>query len=63
MADKPVLIEAVTDPEISPFPDHVLMKKTQELASAVAKGDDAPLRNAGHILREEIESKMEETNR
>lgn len=62
-ADQPVLIEAVTDPEISLFPDHVLMKKTDALASAVSKGDDAPLKNTGHILRQVIESKMEEVKR
>ncbi|WP_254162857.1 thiamine pyrophosphate-requiring protein [Chryseosolibacter histidini] len=55
-ADRPVLIEAITDPEISPFPDHVLIKKAQRLASAVAKGDQAPLQNTGHILQQAIES-------
>jgi pyruvate dehydrogenase (quinone) len=59
-ADRPVLIEAITDPEISPFPDHVLIKKAQHLASAVSKGDHAPLRNTGHILQQAIESKLQE---
>lgn len=56
-ADRPVLIEAVTDPEIAPFPDHVLMKKAEGLASAVSKGDDSPLKNTGHVLQQAIESK------
>lgn len=57
-ADRPVLIEAITDPEISPFPDHVLMKKSDNLAAAVSKGDNAPLQNTGHILRESIEAQL-----
>ncbi len=57
-ADRPVLIEAITDPEISPFPDHVLMKKSQNLAAAVAKGDNAPLENTGHILQVSIEAQL-----
>ena len=62
-ADRPVLIEAVTDPEVSPFPDHVMMKKVEGLASAVSKGDDAPLKHAGHILQQAVEAKMEEMKR
>jgi pyruvate dehydrogenase (quinone) len=55
-ADRPVLIEAITDPEVSPFPDHVLMKKADKLASSIAQGDDGVLKNAGHILQQKIES-------
>jgi pyruvate dehydrogenase (quinone) len=58
-SDRPVLIEAVTDPEVSPFPDHVMMKKADKLASSVAKGDDAALKNTGHILQQKVEEKLE----
>lgn len=58
-ADRPVLIEAITDPEISPFPDHVLIKNVDQLASAVSKGDEAPLQNSGHIVQQVIESKRD----
>ncbi|HEX6224103.1 MAG TPA: thiamine pyrophosphate-requiring protein [Chryseolinea sp.] len=58
-SDRPVLIEAITDPEISPFPDHVMIKNAEQLASAVLKGDQAPLQNTGHILQQAIESKVE----
>jgi pyruvate dehydrogenase (quinone) len=58
-ADRPVLIEAITDPEISPFPDHVMMKKAEELAIALKQGDDAILKNTGHILQQKVEEKME----
>lgn len=39
-------------PEISPFPDHVMIKKAEMLASAVVAGDDASLKNTEHILQE-----------
>jgi pyruvate dehydrogenase (quinone) len=55
-ADRPVLIEAITDPEVSPFPDHVMMKSAQQLASSLSKGDDAALRRTGHILQAKVES-------
>lgn len=57
-ADRPVLLEAITDPEISPFPDHVMMKNAAKLASAVATGDDAVMKNAGHILQQKVEKKL-----
>jgi pyruvate dehydrogenase (quinone) len=58
-ADRPALIEAVTDPEVSPFPDHVLLKNADKLAASVAKGDDAALKNTGDILQRRIEESME----
>src|SRR5690606_26076329 len=58
-SDRPVLIEAITDPEISPFPDHVMMAKANKLALSVAKGDDAAMQNTGHILQQKIEENME----
>jgi pyruvate dehydrogenase (quinone) len=57
-ADRPVLIETVTDPDISPFPDHVMMKKAGQLASSVAKGDAAALQHAGHILHQKVEENL-----
>lgn len=57
-ADRPVLIEAITDPEVSPFPDHVMMEKAGMLASSVAKGDHAAMQHAGHILQQKVEEKL-----
>lgn len=57
-ADRPVLLEAITDPEVSPFPEHVMMSASTELASAVAKGDDASLQHTGHILQRKIREKL-----
>jgi pyruvate dehydrogenase (quinone) len=59
-ANQPVLIEAITDPEVSPFPDHVMMKKVDNLAMSVSKGDDAVMKNTGHILQAKVEEKLQQ---
>jgi pyruvate dehydrogenase (quinone) len=58
-ADRPALIEAITDPEVSPFPDHVLLKNAEKLAKSVTKGDDAVLKHTGDIVQNRIEESME----
>lgn len=59
VSDRPVLFEAITDPEVSPFPDHVMMSSANELASAIAKGDKASLEHTGHILQRKIREKLD----
>ncbi len=59
LADRPVLIEAITDPEVSPFPDHVMMKKADKLAASLSMGDDAVMQNTGHILQQKVEESLE----
>lgn len=49
-SDRPVVIDAITDPEVPPFPDHVMMKNIQHIASSVSKGDKAALQHTGHIF-------------
>ncbi len=39
-ADKPVLLEFVTDPQISPLPPHVRMTQMKKTAKALASGDE-----------------------
>lgn len=58
-ADRPVLIEAIVDADVSLFPDHVLRKKAEMLAEAVSKGDDAPLKNTGHIVQQSIQANLD----
>ena len=53
-ADRPVLVDALTDPEVSPFPDHVMIKQAKKLANSVAKGDNAVFENTGHILQQRV---------
>jgi pyruvate dehydrogenase (quinone) len=55
-ADGPVLIEAVTDPEVPPLPPHIRFDQAKEMAMAMAKGDP----NRGHIIRESLKGKLAE---
>jgi pyruvate dehydrogenase (quinone) len=38
-ADRPVVIEVMTDPDIAPFPPHLTLAQAKGLISAMAKGD------------------------
>jgi pyruvate dehydrogenase (quinone) len=51
-ADRPVLVEAVTDPDFPMMPPHVTLKEAKSYAEAVAKGDP----NARHMVAETIKA-------
>jgi pyruvate dehydrogenase (quinone) len=55
-ADGPVLIEAVTDPEVPPLPPHIRFDQAKEMASAMLKGDP----NRGRIIRQSLRGKLAE---
>jgi pyruvate dehydrogenase (quinone) len=38
-ADRPVVVEAVTDPEVPPLPPHITFKQARALSAALLKGD------------------------
>ena len=38
-ADRPVLIDAVTDPNIPPLPPHITFKQAKAMVSSMLKGD------------------------
>jgi pyruvate dehydrogenase (quinone) len=38
-SDRPVVVEAVTDPEVPPLPPHITFKQASALTSALVKGD------------------------
>jgi pyruvate dehydrogenase (quinone) len=38
-SDRPVVVEAVTDPEVPPLPPHITLKQAKALTSALLKGD------------------------
>jgi pyruvate dehydrogenase (quinone) len=38
-ADRPVVVEAVTDPEVPPLPPHITLKQAAALGSSLLKGD------------------------
>jgi pyruvate dehydrogenase (quinone) len=55
-ADVPVVLEAVTDPEVPPLPPHIQFEQAKNLASALAKGDPA----RGQIIRQALKGKLQE---
>jgi pyruvate dehydrogenase (quinone) len=54
-ADGPVLIEAITDPEVPPLPPHIRFEQARQMAHALP-GDPA----RGRIMREAIKGKVDE---
>jgi pyruvate dehydrogenase (quinone) len=55
-AGGPVLIEAITDPEVPPLPPHIRFEQAKEMAVAMAKGDP----NRGRIIRQSLKGKLAE---
>ena len=59
-ADRPVLIEAITDPEFPPLPPHIELDQAIGMGKALLGGDE----NAGRIIRQALKGKLAEfTNR
>src|SRR3954447_11526532 len=54
--DRPVLLEAVTDPEYPPLPPHIRFEQVKSMMGALASGDE----NRGRILRESLKGKLHE---
>jgi pyruvate dehydrogenase (quinone) len=55
-ADRPVVYEAITDPEVPPLPPHITIEQARALSSALLKGDP----NAGRIIRQSFKQKAQE---
>jgi pyruvate dehydrogenase (quinone) len=55
-ADRPVVYEAVTDPEYPPLPPHIMMDQAKHLAKALVKGEP----NAAEILVNSAKGKLHE---
>jgi pyruvate dehydrogenase (quinone) len=53
-ADRPVLIEAITDPNVPPLPPHITLENAKALASALRGGD--PDRRS--VVRESVRQKL-----
>ncbi|HET7754351.1 MAG TPA: thiamine pyrophosphate-requiring protein [Anaeromyxobacteraceae bacterium] len=47
-ADRPCVVEAVTDPEVPPLPPHITVEQAKSLLEAILKGDPA----RGDIIRQ-----------
>ena len=55
-ADRPVVYEAVTDPEVPPLPPHITIEQAKALTSALLAGDP----DAGRIVTQSFKQKVEE---
>jgi pyruvate dehydrogenase (quinone) len=55
-ADRPVVYEALTDPEVPPLPPHITLEQAKALTSALAAGDP----HAARIVRQSFKQKVEE---
>jgi pyruvate dehydrogenase (quinone) len=55
-ADRPCLIEAITDPETPPLPPHITLEQAKMFMSALRQGDP----DAGRMIRRSFKQKMAE---
>ena len=55
-ADRPVVYEAVTDPEVPPLPPHIKWDQAKHMAKALVRGDPA----RGHIAEQSLKGKVKE---
>ncbi len=55
-ADRPVVYEAVTDPEVPPLPPHITLEQAKALSSALLGGDP----HAGRIVKQSFVQKAQE---
>jgi pyruvate dehydrogenase (quinone) len=59
-ADRPFVIEAITDPEVPPLPPHIRFEQAKGFATSLAKGGS----DRGEMIKQSIKGKLEEfTNR
>jgi pyruvate dehydrogenase (quinone) len=55
-ADRPFVLEAITDPEVPPLPPHISFEQARKLGMALMHGDPA----RGAIVKEAVKGKLEE---
>ncbi len=55
-SDRPVVYEAVTDPEVPPLPPHITLEQAKALSSALLGGDP----HARRIIKQSFRQKVEE---
>jgi len=55
-SDRPVIYEAITDPEVPPLPPHITLEQAKALATALRKGDPS----AGEVIRQSFKQKIAE---
>ena len=55
-ADRPVVFEAITDPEVPPLPPHIRFEQAEKMAAALAAGDP----HRSRIVKQSVKGKLEE---
>jgi pyruvate dehydrogenase (quinone) len=55
-ADRPVVLEAVTDPSVPPLPPHIRIEQAKAISSALFKGDP----EAWDVIKQSFKGKAEE---
>jgi pyruvate dehydrogenase (quinone) len=55
-ADRPVVLEAITDPDVPPLPPHITLEQARSLTAALRKGDP----NAAQVIRQSFKQKLVE---
>ena len=55
-SDRPVILEAVTDPNVPPLPPHITLEQARAMLSALGKGDA----DRGAIVRQTLRDKAQE---
>lgn len=58
-ADRPVVIDAVTDPEVLTFTPEVAKEFAQKLAQAIAQGDEAAMQHLEDPLRQAVKQAIQ----
>jgi pyruvate dehydrogenase (quinone) len=53
-AEIPVVLEAITDPNVPPLPPHITLEQAKALASAIRAGDP----NAGAVMRNSLRQRL-----
>jgi pyruvate dehydrogenase (quinone) len=55
-SDRPVVIEAITDPEVPPLPPHITIEEAQSFAFSLIRGDQ----HAGRMIVQSAKQKLQE---
>jgi pyruvate dehydrogenase (quinone) len=55
-AERPVLLEVITDPEVPPLPPHITLEQARHYMKAIVHGDP----DRGAMVRQSLKQKLEE---
>lgn len=55
-ADRPVVIDAITDPNVPPLPPHITWEQTKAMMASLIKGDP----DVGDVIKQSFKGKLPE---